>query len=71
MNRITKSQKLQLLGLVTLAVEHYKIIDQARDAMSDILGEEDTHVHDMLYEDVANVPRELNKALKNMGIKVE
>ena len=71
MNRITKNQKLQLLGLVTLAIEHYKIIDQSRDAISDILGEEDTQVHDMLYDDVANVPRELSKALKNMDIKVE
>lgn len=64
---ITEAEKLQLLGLVTLARQHYKIVDQVRDAISSIIQEEDSLLHDALWDYDTN----FDKSLASMGIKVE
>lgn len=65
--KITEEQKLQLLGLLTLGRQHYKIIDQVRSAMTKIIGEEDTVLHDTIWDyDV-----DFEKALHDSQIEVE
>ena len=63
---ITKQEKLQLLGLVTLGRQHYKMVDSVRDAISEIIEDEDTNIHDMTWE----YDKDLDHVLKDMGIQV-
>jgi hypothetical protein len=65
---ITQSEKMQLLGLVTLARSHNKIIDLANNEMSRIIEAEDNYslLTDIVYdEDV-----DFDETLKNMEIEV-
>ena len=65
--KITNQQKLELLGLVTLARQHYKVVDQVRDAITEIIGEEDSVLHDSAWDyDI-----DFEKALKDSKIEVE
>jgi len=68
MKTITQDEKLQLMGIMALANSHYKIIDQCYDQLTKILGEESTHLHDSLYEQISMV--EFDKLLENAGIEV-
>lgn len=64
---ITEIERLQLLGLVTLARQHYKIVDQARDAISLIIQEDDSLLHDAVWD----YDTDFDKSLASMGIEVE
>lgn len=66
---ITQDEKLQLMGIMALANSHYKIIDQCYDQVTKILGEESTHIHDSLYEQVSMV--QFDALLEKAGIEVE
>ena len=66
---ITQSEKMQLLGLLTLAREHRKIVVLAERASADILEHEDEyldHYSDAIWDDSIS----LDNVLKNMKIKV-
>ena len=64
---ITEIEKLQLLGLVTLARQHYKIVDEVRDAITLLIGKDDSVLHDSAWDyDV-----DFDKALADSGIEVE
>lgn len=63
---ITQEEKLQLLGLVTLGQQHYKMVDQVRDAMTAVLGDDDTLLHEVVWD----YDRSFEDALKGMGIEV-
>lgn len=67
MIKITQEQKLQLLGLVTLAQQHYKIVDEVRDAITQIIGKDDSILHDAAWD--YNI--DFNKALADSDIEVE
>jgi hypothetical protein len=65
--KITEQQKLELLGLVTLARQHYRVVDQVRDAITAIIGEEDSVLHDAAWDyDV-----KFEKALQDSQVEVE
>jgi hypothetical protein len=64
---ITQAEKLQLLGLVTLGRRHNKIASQVSDAITEIIGTDDSQVHDATWEQDAD----FEEALKNSGIEVE
>lgn len=67
MVKITEQEKLQLLGLVTLARQHYKVVDEVRDAITKIVGVDDTVLHDSAWDyDV-----DFEQALKDSEIEVE
>jgi len=63
---ITENERLQLIGLVTLARQHYKVVDQARDAISALIEEDDSLLHDATWEYDMN----LDKAIHDMGVEV-
>jgi hypothetical protein len=64
---ITQAEKLQLLGLVTLGRKHDKIVNQVREGITEIIGTDDSQVHDAIWEHDAD----FEKALSNAGIEVE
>ena len=68
---ITKAERLQLIGLMTLAHQAYKKMDEADDAMQEIVGDDGTGgaglLSDEYFEDKPNV----DATLKVMGIKVK
>lgn len=64
---ITALERLQLLGLLTLARQHNKIVDQTRDAITLIIEEDDSLVHDAIW----GYDVDLDKCLDNMGIKIK
>lgn len=64
--KITQNEKLQLLGLVTLGQQHYKVTDLVRDAITEIVENDDT----LLHEAVWDYDRNFDEALKQMNIEV-
>lgn len=66
---ITQDEKLKLMGIMALAQSHRKVVDQCYDAMSDILFEESTLVHDAVYEDNFRMV-DFDKLLERAGIEV-
>lgn len=66
---ITKNERLQLLGLLTLAQQHYRIEKQASEAIDEILEDEEHYslLTDAVYEDNTNI----DKILQNMGIEIK
>ena len=65
---ITKTERLQLIGLMTLAHQAYVKMEEADDAMQKVIGSDDrTLLSDEYFEDNFNV----DKCLKNMDIKVK
>ena len=69
MKTITQDEKLQLMCIMALAQSHYRIIDQCYDAVTKIIGEDGSHIHDNLYEQTSMV--EFDKLLEKAGIEVE
>ncbi len=67
MTKITPEQKLQLLGLVTLARQHYRIVDQVRDGITEIIGKDDSVLHDACWD----YDTDFEKALADSEIEVE
>jgi hypothetical protein len=67
MTKITAQQKLELLGLITLARQHYRVVDDVRDAITKIIGEEDSVLHDSAWDYDVN----FEKALKDSEVEVE
>lgn len=72
--QITKEERLQLIGLVTLQNKANKMIDECDKAMVDIIGKGDGitddragHLSELCFNDSLDV----DKALKNMEIKVK
>lgn len=64
---ITTQEKLQLLGLLTLGIQHQKIVNQVEEAMAKISGEEiGGHLSDAVYEGDTDI----DKILVNIGIEV-
>lgn len=67
---ITRNEYLQLVGLVTIADQHYRQQREIERAMLEITGaEEDGHITDLLYSD-EGIPG-LDQALKWLNIAVE
>lgn len=66
---ITPNERLQLLGLLTLAQQHAKIADQAREAIEKIIDDIGGYslLTDAIYEERAHI----DKMLSDMGIEVE
>lgn len=65
--KITPEQKLQLLGLVTLGRQHYKVVDEVRDAITNIIGVDDSVLHDAAWD----YDMDFEKALSDSQIEVE
>lgn len=66
---ITPQEKLQLLGLLTLARQHQKMVREAEGAMIKVLDHDDNyldHLSDAMYDDSS-----IDDALKYMGVKVK
>lgn len=64
---ITESEKLQLLGLLTLGIQHKQIVDQVEVAMARITDTEPgSLLGDALYEGSTDI----DTILKNMGVEV-
>lgn len=66
---ITQDEKLKLMGIMALAKSHQQIVDQCYDAMSDILFEESTLIHDQVYESNFRMA-DFDKLLERAGIEV-
>lgn len=66
---ITEDEKLKLMGILALAKSHQKIVDQCYDAMTELLDEESTLIHDSIYEEVNMV--DFDVLLARAGIQVE
>ncbi len=72
---ITKNERLQLIGLMTIASLNYKKLKEADNAMIEIIGVSEDKwgsdyagkLSDEYFEDNPNVDR----CLKDMGIKVK
>ena len=69
---ITNTEKLQLLGLLTLAQQHQKVVGLAEEAMCALLEHDEMsnyadQLSDAIYEQDTNI----DKILENMGVKVE
>lgn len=47
---ITEQQRLELMGLIALGRQHYRVIDQVYDGITKIVGEEGSHLHDAVFE---------------------
>jgi len=68
---ITKNEELQLIGLITLAKKHYKIVSDCEKEMEKIVGGDDEYgglLSDNVYSRDDN--DDVSSALKDMGIKV-
>jgi len=64
---ITITERYQLLGLLTLGIQHKNIVDQVEKAMAKITkGEVGDHLGDALY----NGDTDIDTILENMGIEV-
>jgi len=64
---ITNNQRLELLGLLTLARKHREIVDQCDEAMAEIAGVEvGEHLTDAIYDNI-----DLATALARMDIEVQ
>lgn len=69
---ISESERLQLLGLLTLARQHSQIVDQCSDGIDEILEVQGfekggTHLHDSIWDKSAE---DFDSTLKKMGIKI-
>lgn len=67
---ITKYQKLEIIGLITVASKYYRIVRQCEAALCDILKMPDEYAEqlsDAIYEDDYNI----DSILKNMGVTVK
>lgn len=69
--QITKAERLQLIGVMTIAHHLYLKMKECDIAMAEIVGEQEEYqlaglLSDEYFEDTPNV----DKCLKNMGIKV-
>lgn len=71
---ISAAQRLQLIGLLTLAGEHNSIISELAEASADITGEIERNGHsaDVIYEArrESNHARALDVKLKYLKIRV-
>lgn len=71
-NRITAHERLQLIGLMTIAQKHMKMVDEASSVMDAIIESDEsekgwTLLNDAIYE---GKEPDVDQILKNMGIKV-
>lgn len=64
---ITESEKLQLLGLLTLGIQHQQIVNQVEDAMAKIT---DTEAGSLLGDALYEGSTDIDTVLQNMGIEV-
>lgn len=66
---ITDAERLQLLGLITLGQKHYRMVDEIRDNISEILEDEDKDSR--LTDATWDYPNsDIDELLKIMGIEV-
>ncbi len=66
---ITQDEKLKLMGILALAKSHQKIVDQCYDAITDIVMEESSLIHDTVYEENFRMA-DFDKLLERSGIEV-
>jgi len=67
---ITENERLQLLGLLTLARQHRIIISHSEEAMAVIMNEEFQNLDwlsDAIYDDSTTI----DEVLKNMDVRVK
>ena len=68
--KITKNERLQLIGLLTLAAFHMKAVEDIEKAALEITGEEDDcgHTVDALFDPSR---RDADQLLERLNIKVK
>lgn len=68
---ITPVEKLQLIGLLTLAAQHAAMLERITDAMAELLGgdrqDRDGHIMDAIYDDGR---RDVDRLLERLEIQV-
>jgi hypothetical protein len=69
MKTITQDERLKLMGIMALAKSHQKIVDQCYDAITDIVMEESSLIHDTVYEENFRMA-DFDKLLERAGIEV-
>jgi len=66
---ITQNEKLQLVGLLTLGIQHQEIVGRVEDAMAKLTGTEvGGHLGDALYQ---GGRFDIDELLENEGVGVE
>lgn len=71
-NRITEQERLQLLGLMTLAIQHQKIVNECETALATLLENdpsEGSYVG-QLSDAIYNGDDNIDNILKEMDIKI-
>lgn len=66
---ITADEKLQLMGILALAKQHQKIVDECYDGITRIIDEDSSLIHDSIYEEINMV--DFDKLIERTGIEVE
>lgn len=65
---ITPNERLQLLGLLTVAQQHYAVEKQMAEAIDSIL--EDEEHYSLMTDAIYEAPTDIDVILKNMEIEV-
>jgi len=68
---ITVGERLQLIGLLALADRHYRILEEVREAITELVGgtpeDGEGHISDAIYD---GGRRDADQLLKRLGITV-
>lgn len=67
--QITEDEKLQILGLLTLARQHYAMVAAAEKAMAQVLDHDEAYV-DWLSDAISENNESIDEVLKKMEITV-
>jgi hypothetical protein len=74
MPELTPEEKLQLLGLLTLAQRHVEQLEQIEEAIASVLdltdGDPNGFITDAVYTTAGNPIKRLNTLLEQLGLKV-
>lgn len=73
-NRITENERLQLIGLMTLAHDYSRKLDAVMEAAASIIEEPEfwgTHLGDAFYDYRGNTNADIDQLLDKMGIVAE
>ena len=66
--QITEREKMELLGLIVLGQQQYRKVDAVYTSLTNVLGEDGTHLHDAVYEIEQEI--DIDNLLKKAGIEV-
>lgn len=68
---ITENERLQLIGLMTLAKQHYEIVRNCERAMANLVGSEYEYEDNLSDQIYGSETYDVDEALKNIDIKVK